>query len=214
MSSFLIFFVVSFIFVGLKRLFGESRKRYAGLWRFRLLGGVLLCLFVVVVGFLAVPVFYDGQWQYNRVDESFATFESLGSDDLMLMNWMAGHISPEGLILVSSGDSGQYVMPVTGLKTACIYSYLANYSYLVGALASNASDVDVVSLLVDYNISYVYVGSRTTNYDFEDNYYKTFNVTQFLSVSYFFPVKQFGSAWLFQFNVSAASPCLNNLAAT
>jgi hypothetical protein len=82
---------------------------------------------------------------------------------------------------------------------------LANYSYLVNALATNASTMNAIPFLVNYNISYVYIGSITTSYNTVDEYYKTFNVTQFLSSPYFSPVKQIGNAWLFRFDVSAAS---------
>jgi hypothetical protein len=65
-------------------------------------------------------------------------------------------------------------------------------------------------LMVEYNVSYVYIGSTATTYALEYSYYRQFNATQFLSTPYFILTKEIGDAWLFQFNASAALATYKN----
>jgi uncharacterized protein YigE (DUF2233 family) len=71
-------------------------------------------------------------------------------------------------------------------------------------LSSNSSDLHAVPFLVEYNVSYVYIGSVATTYALQLPYYRHFNATQFLSTPYFTLTQKIGDAWLFQFNTSAA----------
>jgi hypothetical protein len=64
--------------------------------------------------------------------------------------------------------------------------------------------------MVEYNVSYVYIGSTATTFALEYSYYRQFNATQFLSTPYFTLTKEIGNAWLFQFNASAAMTAYKN----
>jgi hypothetical protein len=57
---------------------------------------------------------------------------------------------------------------------------------------------------VEYNVSYVYIGSIGATYALNNPNYRQFNATQFLSTPYFTLTKQFGAAYLFEFNSSEA----------
>ena len=134
---------------------------------------------------MSVPVITEQQGIYNKVGSSFNTYETLNQDDLSLMKWIKENIPSQAHILVSSGDSGQFVTSVTQRQTIYRYSYLRNYSDLMALLTSNSSDLRAIPLMVEYNVSYVYIGSTATTYAFQLPYYRHFNATQFLSTPYF-----------------------------
>jgi hypothetical protein len=127
---------------------------------------------------------------------------------------MKDYAPSNGRILVSAGDSGQYVTAVTQRQTVSMYNYLANYSDLMAILISNASDLRAVPLMLEYNVSYVYIGSTAATYALQIPYYRHFNSTQFLSTPYFTLSKEVGDAWLFQFNASAALTAYNSYRTT
>jgi hypothetical protein len=71
-------------------------------------------------------------------------------------------------------------------------------------LSFNASNTDAVPFLLEYNVSYVYIGSIQTHYEPANPAYRNFNSAQFLSAPYFTLIKQSGDAWLFQFDATKA----------
>jgi hypothetical protein len=121
------------------------------------------------------------------------------------MKWIIENVPSQANILLSSGDSGQFVTSVTQKQTIYRYSYLRDYSNLMDLLTSNSSDLRAIPILIEYNVSYVYIGSTATTYALQLPYYRHFNATQFLSTPYFTLTKEFGDAWLFQFNATAVS---------
>ena len=103
---------------------------------------------------------------------------------------------------------------VTQRQTISRYSYLQNYSYLMALLTSNSSDLRAVPIMIQYNVSYVYIGSTATTYALALSYYRQFNATQFLLTPYFKLTKQIGNTWLFQFNASDALTAYKNYMTT
>ena len=126
------------------------------------------------------------------------------------MRWIIENVPSQAHILVSSGDSGQFVTSVTQRQTVYRYSYLRDYSDLMNLLTSNSSDPKAIPIMVAYNVSYVYIGSTSTVYALQLPNYRHFNATQFLSTPYFTLTKEFGDAWLFQFNATAALTVFNS----
>jgi len=127
-----------------------------------------------------------------------------------MMKWITQNVPLQERILVSAGDSGQFVTVVTQRQTISMYSSLTNYSDLMTLLTSNASDLRAVPLMIEYNISCVYIGSTATTYMLQYSYYRHFNATQFLSTPYFTLAEEIGDAWLFQFNAQVASAVYKN----
>jgi hypothetical protein len=162
------------------------------------------------VGLLSIPIVNDQQVQYNKIGSSFNTYETLKQSDVLLMKWITENIPSTERILVSYGDSGQYVTAVTQRQTISINSPLENYSDLMTLLTSNSSDLRAIPLMIEYNVSYVYIGSTGVTYSLEYSYRRQFNATQFLSTPYFTLTKEIGDAWLFQFNASAALAAYEN----
>ena len=157
------------------------------------------------VGLIIVPVIDYQQARYEYIQTNLYNFQTLKQEDILLLQWITQNVKTKESILVSMGDSGQYVTSVTQKPSVFFYSYLTNYSVpLMEYLTSNASDLRAVPFLVEYNVSYVYIGSYTMSESSDLPYYRHFNASQFLAAPYFNLAKEFGSAYLFQFNASAA----------
>ena len=213
MTAAVIFSSIYFGFLAFKRLFHNDKSNLTKLRKpskNRILACALLVLLIFNVGLLSIPVITEQQGVYNNVRLSFNTYETLYRDDLSLMNWIIENVPSQLHILVSSGDSGQFVTAVTQRQTISRYSYLLNYSDLMSILTSNSSDLRAVPFLLEYNVSYVYIGSAATTYALQIPYYRHFNATQFQETPYFTLSRQVGDAWLFQFNASAALAMYNS----
>jgi len=208
MTAFVLFSAIYFFYLVFKRLFHDSDKvnvvKLSKLSKNRILACALLALLIFNVGLLSIPIVNDQQVQYNKIGSLFNTYETLNQDDILLMNWIKENIPSNEHILISAGDSGQFLTAVTQRQTISICSGSKNYSSLMTLLTANSSDLRAIPLMIEYNISYVYIGSTATTYSLEYSYRRQFNATQFLSTPYFTLTKEIGNAWLFQFNVSAA----------
>lgn len=204
MTAVVIFSAIYFGYLASKRLFYPEKKSVAKIPKTRILVCVVLALVILIAGLESIPVIAEQQNIYKKVGLSFSTFETLSQDDLSLMKWITENVPSQARILVSAGDSGQFVTPVTQRYTISRYSYLANYSNLMVLLTSNSSDLRAVPLLVEYNVSYVYIGSTATVYALQNPYFRHLNATQLFATSYFTLAKEVGDAWLFQFNQTAA----------
>ena len=209
MTAVVIFSAIYFGYLVSKRLFYPKIKSSTRITKTRILVCVLLALVILIASFESIPVITEQQDIYKKVGMSINTFETIGKDDLSLMKWITENVPSQAHILVSAGDSGQFVTPITQRFTISRYSYLANYSNLMTLLTSNSSDLRAIPLLVEYNVSYVYIGSTATIYALQNPYFRQLNSTQLFATSYFTLAKEVGDAWLFQFNQSAALSAFN-----
>ena len=213
MAAVVIFSLIYFGYFAFKRLFYDGKinlTRLSKLSKKRIFACAMLALLIFTVVLMIIPVIAEQQGVYNNVRLSFKTYETLNQDDLSLMKWITENVPSQAYILVSAGDSGQYVASITQRQTISHYSYVANFSYLVALLSSNSSNLRAVPLLVQHDISYVYIGSIATQYALQTPYFRHFNSTQFLSTPYFTLAKEVGDAWLFQFNATAALAAYNS----
>jgi hypothetical protein len=200
LTSIVILFALYFTRSAFKRLLnnGSNLKRKTMAW-------MLLAVLLACVGLLCVSFASDQQTQYAAMTNEFNTRQALKQDDLSLMQWMTKNTPPQANILVSAGDSGQYVTSITHRPTISMWSNLANYSNLMTLLTNNASDVNAIPLMIQYNVTYVYIGSTPTTYLLSNPEYRAFNATQFQATPYFILTKQIGNAYLFQFNATQTS---------
>jgi hypothetical protein len=172
---------------------------------------VLLAILLIVitfnVGLVSIPIISESQENYKTFRGYLNQYSSLGHDDVLLMTWIKENIPSDERILVSAGDSGQYLTAVAQVQTVYSYDlrlYSQSYLDLMSYMTSNPFDLRAVEFLSDYNISYVYIGSIATNNSVDYAFRKQFNATELLLIPYFSLVKQVGGAWLFQFNTSVA----------
>ena len=204
LTAFVIFSTIYFSILFFKRLFQKNQTTLGKLNKNRWITYTFLALLIFNAGLLSIPSVKDQQVQYNKIAPLINTYETLNQSDLSLMNWIKENIPSTEQILVSAGDSGQFLTPITQVQTISRNSYLANYLKLMTIITSNSSDLNAVPIMVGDNVSYVYIGSIATSYALQNPYYRHFNATQFLLTPYFTLTKEVGDAWLFQFNLSAA----------
>jgi hypothetical protein len=194
----------------LKRLFSRNGFSFGSLRKRRVLGGFLFAGLVVSICALSLPVVSQQGTSYAVSVDNFSVYEVLNADDLALMHWIQLNAASSARILVSAGDSGQYVYGITQRHVVSHYTSSRNYTDLVRLLAANASDVRAVPYLLANNVSHVYVGSVGVAYANDVPFYRQFNATQFLSAPYFTVAKQVGNAYLFEFNQQKAYDWLSN----
>jgi hypothetical protein len=180
----------------------------------RVVAVVLLSIFVFNLALVATNSFLpEFQVSYNEISSYLNTFSAIRQDDLVVMNWIKQNASKDSVILVSAGDSGQFLTAITQRKT--VYSYdnrihSQKYANLVAGLSSNAFNLNLVPSLLDYNISYVYVGSIATSYS-NAPYRSHFNPEKLRNTPYFELVENSGDAWLFKFDPLLAKLDLDSL---
>jgi hypothetical protein len=173
----------------------------------RLIAIFVLSIIIFNIGVIAssslVPEF---ERNYNGIATSLNTFHSIGQEDLQMMYWIKDNIAHDSTILVSAGDSGEYLTSVTQIPTVYNYDnrvYSTKYQNLISNLSSNPLDQSVIQPMLEYNISYLYIGSIATKYstDLNRGY---FSEAQFKEVPYLNIVKQIANCYLFKFDQTKA----------
>jgi hypothetical protein len=177
--------------------------------RNRLLAVALSVLSISTVIFLSVPVVMEQQQTYSRVKDYLNYYTVLTKDDVILMNWIKDNVSSQALILISRGDSGQYLTAVSEKQSFSGYNGIENYSAIMTFLTANSSDLRAIPYLIDNKISFVYVGSKPSSFALDSALRRPFNASQFLTTPYFNLIKEVGNAWLFEFNASSALKAYN-----
>jgi hypothetical protein len=203
LASTVLFFIVYCSYNLLKRLYNLNSNVKNKFFTV----GLLILLFSTFCFLIAPSLFGEQKGVYEASKNTFNFYQTLGPHDLMLMRWISENIPRNANILVSMADSGQFVTSVGHRITTSYYntnSSLEEYADLMNILTSNASNSSAVPLLVQFNVTHVFIGSTATNYDLDLSYYRPLNATQFLSSPFFVVKKEFGNAWLFFFNVSEA----------
>jgi hypothetical protein len=204
MTAVVIFSVIYFSYLAFKRLFHGDKTNLVKLNKNKVLTCALLVLLIFNVGLLSIPIISEQQKQYSQTGILFNTYKTLNQDDISLMKWITQNIPSTEQILVSYGDSGQYVAAVTQRQIISLNSRLRNYTDLMTLLTSNSSNLRAIPIMIGYNVSYVYIGSTGVTYSLEYSFRRQFNATQFLSTPYFTLTKEIGNAYLFKFNASDA----------
>jgi hypothetical protein len=206
LTAVVIFSIFRLVYLIFNRLYHYENPIVRGqrklVWN-RVLACGMVALLIISMGFTIIPIITEQQKVYGNIRATFSNFESLGSDDISLMCWINENIPLNDNILVSSGDSGQFLAAVTQHHSISVNNRLANYSDLIEYLTANSSDVHAVNLMLKYNVSYVYVGSIATKNYLEIPYYRSFDITNLMSSPYFTLTKEIGTAYLFKFNSTA-----------
>ncbi len=200
MTSVVFFSCGYLLYVPLKRLLVGGKTKLARM-RNKVVVSLVLIVLILGASFLAIPVANTQKVVFEETRDKLSLFQIIKLDDLQLMSWIEENVPSNGSILVSWGDSGQYLAAVTQHQTFSLYSRNTNYTILMSILTSNSSDPKAIPLLEKYDVSYVYIGS-TGVYTFEGGNRRQFNASQLLLTPYFNLSKQMGNAWLFKFNSS------------
>jgi hypothetical protein len=199
-----VFFSCGYLFyVPLKRLFAGGKTKLAKVGN-KVVVSLVLIVLILGASFLAIPVVNTQMVVFDETRDKLGLFQVIKLDDLQLMGWIEENVPSNGSILVSLGDSGQFLAAITQHQTFSLYSRTTNYTILMNILTANASDPKAIPWLEKYDVSYVYIGS-TGVYTFEGGNRRQFNASQLLLTPYFTLSKQIGNSMLFKFDSIVAS---------
>jgi len=213
LTSIILFFAGYCVYIIFKRLSRNHVWRgISNPKRARLASAILLSLLFLNLGLASASCLTEFQEKYNERIFYLNRFSTLQNDDIELMSWIKENTPTDAIFLVTAGDSGQYLTAVSQRKSIYSHSvqlYSKKYEYLIAELSSQPFNPYLVPLLLDYNISYVYIGSKATTYSLEDPFRAHFNATKFLYTPYFNMTKRVGDAWLFQLDRQLATEMYN-----
>ena len=205
MSTIVIFSFLHLYFLVLRRLLKNGARSVKMKFnKNRLFALAISVLLISTLLFLSVPVVEEQQQTYNRMKIYLNYYTVLGHDDIALLNWIKDNVSSQALILISRGDSGQYLTAITKKQSFCGYNGIENYTSIMTFLTANSSDLRAIPYLIDNKISFVYVGSKPSSFALDSVIRRPFNASQFLATPYFNLIKEVGNAWLFEFDVATA----------
>jgi hypothetical protein len=128
----------------------------------------LILIFLIGIWFISViPTFHPLQF-YDEARIVQRGLNTLSKSDIQLMEWMRSHLNPSSNILVSRFDSGQYVTPLTNLRsTFPPDEFLQNYNpykSLIIKLINDPTDPEVFILAKKLNITHLFIGSRVMDF--------------------------------------------------
>jgi hypothetical protein len=136
-----------------------------------------------------------------QIHGSYAVFAVTTEQDLQLMLWIKENLAKNATILVNNYQSGTFIPSLANRKV--IYpgdfasSYSVSYQELETLLDQNSLNVTAMDLMKHLNITDIYVGSGVSAFD---DYEYQWNPKLLLGNPNFKLLKNFGNAYLFQFN--------------
>jgi hypothetical protein len=136
----------------------------------------------------------------GQIHGGYAVFAVTTEQDLQLMLWIKENLPKNATILVNNYQSGTFIPSLANRKI--IYpdtasSNSASYQELETLLEQNNLDLTAMNLMKHFSITDIYVGSGVSA---ANNYEYQWNPELFLGNPNFELVKNFGNAYLFQFN--------------
>jgi hypothetical protein len=153
-------------------------------------------LFGIYSPFLYQSIILDA----GQIHGGYNVFAVTTEQELQLMQWMRENLPKNATILVNNYQSGTFIPSIANRKT--IYppfgsSYSLSYQELVSLLEGNSLNATTMSLMQHFNTTNIYVGSGVSAWD---NWEHQWNPKLFLGNPNFKLVKNFGNAYVFQFN--------------
>jgi hypothetical protein len=180
-----------------------SRKLPAEINETKLISRKLLVFaisFILLVGiyspFLYQSIFLD----VGQIHGSYAVFAVTTEQDLQLMLWIKENLANNATILVNNYQSGTFIPSLANRKAiypAVGSSDSVSYQELETLLDKKSLNATAMDLMKHFNITDVYVGSGVSS--FNNSEYQ-WNPALFLDNPNFKLVKNFGNAYLFQFD--------------
>lgn len=156
--------------------------------------------FMLLVGIYSPFLYQSIVLDVREIHGSYAVYAVTTKQDLQLMLWIKENLAKNAIILVNNFQSGTFIPSLANRKV--IYpdfasSYSASYQELETLLEENSLNATALDLMTHFNITDIYVGSGVSSFD---NGKYQWNPELFLGNPNFELVKNFGDAYLFQFN--------------
>jgi hypothetical protein len=194
---------IALLYTRLKKLFLNLKpEHYHNIfsWRFsrNLLLGALVFL-LINIPFIYYRVVMDPKVMFDTYKMYAVTTE----DDFRLMEWMRENISSNAVILVSPYESGLFIPTISCNKIIYPYTTTAfsrSYQNLKNLILNNVLNQTTYELIQHFNISHVFVGSDAGYWWFKR---QKWDPLLFLGNPNFKHMKNFGNAYLFEFNYSS-----------
>jgi len=156
----------------------------------------LMLLVGIYSPFLYQSIVLDVGW----LTGSYAVFAVTTQQDLQLILWIKENLSKNATILVNTFQSGTLIPSIAKRRVVFISdacSDSVSYQKIVASLERNSINATIMNLMQHFNITNVYVGSGVSA---SDDWEHQWNPELFLGNPNFELVKNFGNAYLFQFN--------------
>jgi len=199
----LYFFIAALTF-GLYHFFSSRLSRkISRIDRLGLVGKKILV--IVIPSALLLGTYFPFLYQGFVLDAaelrgSYAAFGVTTEQDLQLILWIRDNLTRDAIILVNTFQSGTFIPSIANRKVVFPSfgsSYSVSYQKLVALLEARALNTTTLSLMKQFNITNIYVGSGISPWD---GWMHWWNPKLFLGNPSFDLVKNFGNAYLFQFN--------------
>jgi hypothetical protein len=156
----------------------------------------LMLLVGIYSPFLYQSIVLDVGW----LTGSYAVFAVTTQQDLQLILWIKENLSKNATILINTFQSGTLIPSIAKRRVVFISdacSDSVSYQKIVASLERNSINATIMNLMQHFNITNVYVGSGVSA---SDDWEHQWNPELFLGNPNFELVKNFGNAYLFQFN--------------
>jgi hypothetical protein len=155
---------------------------------------------MLLVGIYSPFLYQSIVLDVGQIHGGYAVFAVTTEQDLQLMLWIKENLAKNATILVNNYQSGTFIPSLANRKI--IYPDVASsdsisYQELETLLEKNSLNATAMDLMKHFNITDIYVGSRVSA---SDDWEHQWNPELFLGNPNFELVKNFGNAYLFQFN--------------
>jgi hypothetical protein len=156
--------------------------------------------FMLLVGIYSPFLYQSIVLDVGELHGGYTVFGVTTMQDLQLILWIRENLTKNATILVNNFQSGSFIPSLANRKA--LYppfgsSYSVSYQELVTWLEKNSLNVTAMDLMKHLNITNIYLGSGVSPWDDSKHQW---NPRLFLGNPNFKLVKNFGNAYLFQFN--------------
>jgi hypothetical protein len=155
---------------------------------------------MLLVGIYSPFLYQSIVLDVKQLSGSYAVFAVTTQQDLQLILWIKENLPKNATILVNSFQSGTLIPSIANRRVVFISdacSDSVSYQEIVASLERNSINATILNLMQRFNITDVYVGSGVSA---SDDWEHQWNPKLFLGNPNFKLVKNFGNAYLFQFN--------------
>jgi len=131
---------------------------------------------------------------------SYAVFSVTTEQDLQLILWIRDNLTRNAVILTNTYQSGTFIPSIANRKVvfpSFASSQSVSYLKLVALLEGNTINATTFDSMMHFNITHIYVGSGVS---LVDGWKHKWDPKLFLGNPNFKLVRNFGDAYLFQFN--------------
>jgi uncharacterized membrane protein YgdD (TMEM256/DUF423 family) len=156
--------------------------------------------FMLLIGIYSPFLYQSIVLDVGQIHGSYAVFAVTNEQDLQLMLWIKENLAKNATILVNNYQSGTFIPSLANRKV--IYPDIGSadsisYQELETLLEKDSLNSAAMDLMKHFNVTDIYVGSGVSSFD--DSEY-CWDPNLFLGNPNFVLVKNFGNAYLFQFN--------------